>query len=179
MERRVSLIVVGTLLQIVFLHLCRRYVAVVYLQLAVLLLIEDMIIVEQGLHFHYRFIREIVATISWILVDWNIAILCEFEDISKQIKLFPLRFHREIKARIGIIIQIDFAIDITAPHHFFRHLYCRWECELGPHRHGRGRALLLLLLCWLDSASLGLSHNRARHQHYHCQEQKLLHIFII
>ena len=54
MERRISLIVVGALLQIEFLHFSRRNVTIVNLQLTVRLLIEDMIIVEHGLHLNLR-----------------------------------------------------------------------------------------------------------------------------
>ena len=52
-ERRVGLIVVGALFQIILLNLGRGDVAVVDLQLAILLLIEDMVVVEDGLHLHF------------------------------------------------------------------------------------------------------------------------------
>ena len=50
MEGGISLIVIGTLLKIVFLHFSRRNIAVVNLQFTFLLLVEDMIVVENGLH---------------------------------------------------------------------------------------------------------------------------------
>ena len=52
MERGIGLIVIGTLFQEELLHLGRRDITVVDLQLAVRLLIEDMIVVEHGLHLY-------------------------------------------------------------------------------------------------------------------------------
>ena len=86
MERGIGLIVVGTLLQEEFLDFRRRDVAVVNLKLAILFLIEDMIVVEDGLHIHPCLIRKDIAAIRGILIDGDIAILSQLEDIGKQIR---------------------------------------------------------------------------------------------
>ena len=147
MERGIGLIVVGTLLQEEFLDFRRRNIAVVNLQLAILLFIKDMIVIEDGFHIHLRLIGENIAAIRGILIDGDIAILSQFEDIGKQIQLFTLRLYGIVKAGIGIFCQIDFAIDVTTPNHLFWHLHSSRERNLSTHRHRRRRVLPFRLLC--------------------------------
>ena len=125
MERGISLIIIGTFLQIELLNLCRRDITVVYFQLTILLLIENMIIVKDRLHLNLCFIREHITTIGRVFIDWYITVLGQFKDVGKQIDLTSLRFYWIIKSCIGILHQIQFAIDIPSPHNLLWHLKCR------------------------------------------------------
>ena len=129
-----------------------------------------MIVVENGLHLNLCLFGKHIAAIRRILINGNIAVLCQFEDIGKEIHLLALRFHWIIETCILVLCQIDFAIDIASPYHFLRYIQGCREGNLGTYRHsGRGAFLLLLLLLLFDllhTTLFGLSLYCACHQHY-------------
>ena len=172
MEGGVGLIVIGTLFQVVELNLGRRYVAVVDTNLAVLLLIIDVEVVENGLHLYAGRIGERLVTIQTIFIDGNIAIECQLKDIGEEVHLPVHRLHRIVESAIGITVEVYLAIDVTTPHHVLGHIDSRWELQTGTHGHTlillRLLTLLLLLLSLLLLPTrLRLRTHSTSHQRYH------------
>ena len=148
MEDSIGLIVIGTLLQIVLCNLLRGDIAIVDFQLTVLLFIEDMTVVEQRLHLNLRLVVEHIGTVigNGVLIDGDIVILRQLEDIGEEVHLLTLRLYRIVESGIGILREVDLTVDVTTPHHIFRHIDSRGERYLCPDGHCRRRALRLLLL---------------------------------
>ena len=184
MEHSIGLIVIGALLEVVLSHLKRRDIAVVDLKFAVLFFIEDVTVIEDGLHLHLSLISKHIGTVvgNGVLVDWDITILCQLEDVGEKVHLLALRLHGVVKTSILVLRQVDLTVDITSPHNIFWHLDSRGEGYLCTDRHGRRgifRLCLLLLFCFrLDTALLGLRLRGTSHQCYQYQEQNTFHIFI-
>ena len=180
-EGGIGLIIIGTFLEVVLCNLGRGDVTVIDLQLTILFLIEDMAVVEQSLHLHLRLFLEHVSTIvgDGVLIDGYVAILCQFEDVGKEVHLLSFGHHRIIKTCILVFRQINLTVDVTTPYHVLWHINSRRERDLSTDGHGRRRVLCLLLLLFyilLAPALLGLSHCRTSHQYYQYYEQNSFHI---
>ena len=152
MEGGISLIIVSALLEVVLRDLGRGDVAVVNLQLAVLFLVEDMTVVEQGFHLYLRLFCEHVGTIvgDRVFVDGDVSILCQFEDVSKEVHLLTFGHHGIVEACILVFRKVNLTIDVTTPNYILGHIHCCGEIDLSPQGHARGRGILLLLLLLLN-----------------------------
>ena len=171
-ERRVGIIEISTLFQVIHLHLCRGNITVVNTQLAVTLFIEDVIVVQHGPHLNLGRIGKHLVTVQAIFIDGDVAVQRQFEDIGKQVQLFVNRLYRVVETCIGIIVEVNLTIDVTTPNDILGHLHSSRKRQTSTHRHSltlRRLCLLLLLgfLLLLLSTSLRLSTYCSSHQRYH------------
>ena len=135
MESSCRLIVISTFFHIISSDFARGNIAVIDMYLPVRTLIIDMVIIEKSHALHYGRVFEVFITIESVFISTDIACHEELENISEQIYLRAYRLHRIVKSGIGVIVKINFTVDIPAPYHVFRHsVWCR-ERQLCTHRH--------------------------------------------
>ncbi len=127
-ERGRSLIIVGTLLQIVTLYLSRGDITVVNADSSVVgTLIINMVVIDERLGFDTGRIGEHLITVSTILVSTNLSCEHQLEQIGEEVHLCADGLYRIIETGIGILGKINLTIDVTPPNHVLRHALCRWE----------------------------------------------------
>ena len=118
-------------------------------------LIKDMMVVEEGQRLQFRIVGEPLVTVKLILIDVDTTTVRsghhQFEYQGKQIHSPVCRLHRIVEPGIGIVVEVEFAVDIATPHHVFAHFFLRGEHELCPHCQVIGIVLLHL------GSRLGLS----------------------
>ena len=170
MERGVGLIVVGALLQIVELDFGRGNVAVVDTNLAVFLLIINMVVVKHSLHLHLGGISKDLVAVKAVLIDGNVAVKRQLEDVGKEVQLLVDGLHGIVEAGISILVEVYLTINVTPPHNVLRHVNGCGEHQAGTHRQSLILSLLLLLCLLLGlllPTGLRLCHCCACHQRYH------------
>ena len=119
-----------------------------------------MEVVEYRPDLHLGRVGEHLVAVQTVFVDGHIAVQCQFEHIGKQVQLLVDGFHGVVESCIGIVVEVQLAIDVTTPYHILGHFDSRGERQAGTHRHTLILRLLLFLLLLglllLLSASLRL-----------------------
>ena len=131
MKRSSGLIIIGTLLDIIALHLGRRDVAVVDMHALVGLFVKNVVVVEERKWFNARIVGKVFLPIQTILIHVHTA-TCrprhhEFKEQGEEVHVAILRHHGISQPHIDCIIQSKLTINIAPPHHIFTHWIGRWE----------------------------------------------------
>ena len=150
MEGGRSLVVVGTLLDIICRDLLRRDVAILETDALIGALEEDALVFQELQGLDTRRVGEELIAVEAILVSRDAAILRtthhQFEHIREEVHLRAYGLFRIVEAGIGIVVQVYLTIDIAAPHHVLRHRCLRGERQLCTGGHRVGIRLLSRLL---------------------------------
>ncbi len=165
MESGGSLIIIGTLLEIIALHFLRRNITIIQLNAVSLALIVDMIVVKKVEWLHPGRVCEELIAIQTVFINTDITSHHELKDIRKQVYLTANRLNRVIKTGIRIISKVQLTVYITSPHNIFWHLLRSGKGYARPCGDVLGIRLLgVLLLLHTPSRRLSI------HAHgYRCQ----------
>ena len=117
-----SLVIVGRLLDVISLDLARGDVAGVDVYAPVVALIVDVVVVHEDERFDACRVVEHLIAVEPVFVGLDVALEHQSEHVGEEVHLRPYRLHGVIKSGVGILFEIDFAVDVTSPHHVFRHL---------------------------------------------------------
>ena len=92
----------------------------------------DLILLEelQGLHPE-ALVEARVARVHIIVVGLDLPPEHELEHIGEEVHLRALRLHGVVESGIGVLGEVNLAVDITPPHHVLLHLSLSWERDLG------------------------------------------------
>ena len=174
MEGGSTLVKIRRFLDIVRFHFTGRNITVVKTHSSVcILLIINVVIIQECLWLHQVCITETLVAVQLILVSLDATGEYQLKHIGEQVHLVAQWFHRIIQRRIGIIVEIQLAIDITSPYHILIHGSSSRKHDLCTSRHVVGiRLLLSLLLCL--AARFRLSADSQRNT---CKHQKHKYLF--
>ena len=113
--------------------------------------IEDMMVVKECQWLHFCIIRELLITVKTILIDIDTAMVwtChhEFEQQREEVHPSVGGLNRIVESAIGIVVEIEFAVNITPPHYILVHRLLRGIHEFSTHCQIIGVAFLHLGSC--------------------------------
>ena len=105
-----------------------------------------MVIVEECLELDLGSLVEDLVSVKPVLVGLDVAGHHELEDVGEEVDLVAHRLYRVVEAGVGVVVEVELAIDIAAPHDIFGHAGLHREGNLGSGRDGTaggGGGLLL------------------------------------
>ena len=135
MERGRVLVVVGTLLDEIRLHLAAGNVGIVDVYAAVGALVVDLILFEKLQRLHPEaFVEARVACVDIVVVGFDLPPQHELEQIGEQVHLGALWLYGVVEASVGVLCEVDLAVYIASPNHVLLHLRLCGESDLGAGR---------------------------------------------
>ena len=134
-----------------------------------------MVVVEEIERFHPCRVVETLIAVEPVLIHLDVAMHHQFEEIGEEVHLRAHGFHGIIQSGIGIILEVEFPVDVTPPHHVFRHGSRSGEGNLSPCGDVVGIRLGSLLFA-LVSARLRLGSNIQDHTYGEQDEYYASHI---
>ena len=169
-ERGRALVVVGTLLEVVALHLARGNVAIIKINALAAPLVVDLVVVEKLDRLDTGRVGEELVAVQPILVAVDVAVEHQFEDVGEEVHLAANGLRRIIETSIGVVRQLHLAVKVAAPHDVLRHLLYGGEGDEGARGERVGSRLRLLFLLF-DSSLGGLGYDRD-HRESHAKDEE-------
>ena len=154
MEHGVMVVVVSRLLDVIGSNLARRDVAVVDMGATIGTFVVDVVVVEKRLKVDLRSLVEHFVAVETILVGRYGASQHELEDVSEEAHLLTNRLNGVVQSGISLVVEVEFAIDITSPSHILIGSLLRRERYLSAQT--QSLSSLLLLFSLLAKACSGL-----------------------